>query len=457
MNLTKYFTILTLAPFSNNTESGRSKERYRLALLTALTSFLSKGVLMFSMFFSIRLSLPYLGVERFGIWMTIASLVAFLSFLDLGMGNALVNRVAMVASSKHQKYLSRCIGAGILTLFSISVLVTFSLYLAVIYFPWKSVLKISNESLYLETYLTIKIFAILFALNIFTSGINRIYFGLQKGYEANIATMFGSLLSLLLICTAIELRGGIPALLLASMLGGMLASFILLGILVLRKQVSIRQINKSIKIETPYLLKLGGGFFLLQLGTLAVYGADNLIIASSLGAVAVATYSVTQKLFQFVTQPFLVINSGLWPAYANAKGCGDKHFILKALLRSMIVTIVGTTILSLILLVSGTEIIAWWTNGEVSVSYLLMASFGLWAILDASASAFAIFMNGISLMRAQIGGIISLIMLGIPLKIYLASEFGIAPMLIGFSLFFAANISFWYGIIYRKTIRNAFL
>jgi O-antigen/teichoic acid export membrane protein len=408
--------------------------------------------MMLVMIFSIRLSLPYLGVERFGIWMTIASLVGLLSFLDLGVGNALTNRVARIGTPSYKRYFPRCIGAGLFVVLNVALLTAIILYLIAEYFPWHPLLNISNETLYNETHVAIKIFVILFALSIFTGGINRIFFGMQKGYESNISSIAGSILSFILILTTIKFDGGIPTLLAASMSGNIAASFALLGLLAFRGQISLRKLNKSIALEIPYLLKMGGGFFLLQIGTIAVFGADNLIIASALGVVTVATYSVVQKLFQFVAQPFAIINSGLWPAYANAKEHGDKPFILKTLARSMIVTIFGSTLFSLLLFTFGKQIISWWTHGEVQVSYLLIASFGLWSIIEASASAFAMFMNGVSLIKVQIGGVASLIIGGIPLKIYLANHFGIEAMLMGFSLFFLINLAFWYGIIYKKSI-----
>ncbi len=448
---------MRLTPFGVDTEYGRSQERYRLAFLTAFTSFLSKGVMMLVMVLSVQLALPYLGVERFGIWMTIASLTALLSFLDLGVGNALTNRVAKLATSLHQKYLACSIGAGLLVLLIAAFVIAIFLNLAAEFFPWQLLLKISDNSIFNETHAAIKVFAILFSINIFTSGINRIFFGLQKGYEANISSVAGSLISLFFIWMAIKLGGGIPVLLFSSMLGSIASSLPLLILLVVRKHISFRNLGASIAIETPYLLKIGGGFFLLQIGTVAVFAADNLIIASSLGAVSVATYSVVQKLFQFVTQPFAVINSGLWPAYTSAKEHGDKLFIRKTLARSLTITILGATILSLILLVSGKAILSWWTKGEVEGGYWLIALFGLWSIIDAGANAFAMFMNGVSLIKIQVGGLISLIALGIPLKIYLVNAFGIEAMLLGFSIFFLINIFFWYGIFYRKTIFRTFL
>jgi O-antigen/teichoic acid export membrane protein len=457
MSFSKYISFLRLMSLKEDLEDGISKKRLRLALLTAITSLFNKAVIMLVMIFSVRLSLPYLGVERFGIWMTIASLVGLLNFLDLGVGNALTNRVAKIASPSYKRYLPRSIGAGILILLFISFFIGIILYLVAEYIPWQKFLKITNKNLYNETHAAIKVFAILFALSIFTGGINRIFFGLQKGYEANLSGIVGSLLSFLFIWTAIKFDAGIPTMLAANMCGGMIANFLLLLLLALRKQISLRRFRQGLLIEAPYLLRMGGGFFLLQIGTIAVIGADNLIIASSLGVAAVATYSVTQKLFQFVTQPCAVMNSGLWPAYANANAHGDKLFILRTLKTSMAVTIWGATILSLLLIFFGKTIISWWTHQQIDVNFLLMASIAFWSVAEASANAFAMFMNGTSLIKHQIGGVSTLVFFGIPLKIYLINSFGIEVMLIGFSLFFLANIFFWYGIMYRKTILNTLL
>jgi O-antigen/teichoic acid export membrane protein len=457
MNFSKNLNFLRLIPFNNDTEHGRSKERLRLASLTAFTGLFNKAVMMLVMIFSIHLSLPYLGLERFGIWMTITSLVALLNFMDLGVGNALTNRVAKLSKSSYKRYLPYSIGAGIFILFVLSFFIAIFLYIVAEFIPWQKFLKISNEIIYNETHIAIKIFAVLFGFSIFTGGINRIFFGLQKGYEANLAGVIGSILSFLLIWSAIKFDAGIPVMLAANMCGAMFANSLLLVLLALRKKIALSRLRRSILIETPYLLKMGGGFFLLQIGTVAVFGADNLIVAGSLGVLSVASYSVTQKLFQFVTQPFAIINSSLWPAYASAREHGDKIFILKTLKASMTVTICGTTIMILFLFFCGEIIISWWTHQQIVLNYLLMASFAVWSVVEASANSFAIFMNGTSLIKPQIGGIVTLVIFGIPLKIYLVNSFGIEIMLIVFSLFFLANIFFWYGMIYRKNILSTLL
>lgn len=456
MKITEYFRYLSLKPFDIESEAGRAHERYRLALLTAISSLCSKGIMMLVMFVSVRISLPHLGVERFGVWMTIASLVGLLNFLDFGIGNALTNRVALYAAPVNVRQLRKCIGASLFILGIASVIIFFVLYTFATYLPWQTILKLPTIDIYEETQAAMQLFAILFACNIFTSGINKVFFGLQQGYLANLASALGSVLSLVLIWLAVRWEGGVSTLLLASMLGGLIASLGLLLVLVMRNQVEFVAPLESFQQESHYLIKVGGSFFFLQIGSIVVFGADSLIVANALGVAVVAIYSVLQRLFQFVTQPFSIINSGLWPAYANAHAHDDKAFISATLKRSMIVTVGGGLLLSGVLIGFGKPIIAWWTHGEITVSYALLISFGLWAVCDASANAFSMFLNGVSLMRPQIKGLVVLIVIGMPLKIYLLNEYGLVAMMLGFTMFFVANILFWIGIVYKETITNFF-
>src|ERR1700685_3295376 len=67
-----------------STADGRSQDRYRRAFRTTIVSALSKIVTVLTSLISVPLTLHYLGVERYGLWMTISSLIACLSFADLG-------------------------------------------------------------------------------------------------------------------------------------------------------------------------------------------------------------------------------------------------------------------------------------------------------------------------------------------------------------------------------------
>ena len=86
--------LFRLRSFDQATVEGRSRERYRRVLLTAASSLTAKGITALTMLVSVPLTVSYLGTERYGLWMTLSSLIALFSFADLGIGNGLVNSLA---------------------------------------------------------------------------------------------------------------------------------------------------------------------------------------------------------------------------------------------------------------------------------------------------------------------------------------------------------------------------
>ena len=60
--------------------------------MTASTSYIAKVLTLLMGFVSVPLTVDYLGAERYGVWLTISSLLLWVALTDFGLaGNALVN------------------------------------------------------------------------------------------------------------------------------------------------------------------------------------------------------------------------------------------------------------------------------------------------------------------------------------------------------------------------------
>src|SRR6201999_3365505 len=81
-------------PFGVGASEGRDRERYARAARSVGCNAVSAALGFAVVVLSVSFTLPYLGQERFGIWMTISSLAVMLQVLDLGVANGLVNLVA---------------------------------------------------------------------------------------------------------------------------------------------------------------------------------------------------------------------------------------------------------------------------------------------------------------------------------------------------------------------------
>src|SRR6201992_3652842 len=90
--LKSYMDAGKLKALFTKSSSNRGLERYRRAGITASSSFIAKALNILISFLSVPLTVHYLGAERYGVWLTISSLITWMSMTDFGLaGVALVN------------------------------------------------------------------------------------------------------------------------------------------------------------------------------------------------------------------------------------------------------------------------------------------------------------------------------------------------------------------------------
>ncbi len=81
----------------------KGSERSKLAKKQILYSFFLKGISVAIGLMFVPLLLNYLDAERYGVWLTLTSIVGWFTFFDIGLGNGLRNRLTeALAEDKHQ-------------------------------------------------------------------------------------------------------------------------------------------------------------------------------------------------------------------------------------------------------------------------------------------------------------------------------------------------------------------
>lgn len=407
---------------------------------------------MIVMVMSVSWTLPYLGEERFGVWMAVASMAALLSFLDLGIGNALTNRVAYLASKNNKETLRSGITGGLGILFLVSLLSGVLLFLVAQAIDWGRVFKLSQPELGVEAKKTVLVFTWLFVALSFSNGIGRVFHGLQRGFLVHFANISGSLLSLIALAIAVNLEASTPFLI-TCVMGGLVLGNLGLSIILLNENLfGFGGIKNSMFSESSFILRTGGLFFLLQIGTMVAWGADSVIIASTSGAAAVAAYSLVQRLGQFVSQPVQIFNAPLWAAYADAVSTGEGLFVRRTFVKSLKYSFGFSAIGALLLVVFGEELIYIWTDGEITVPTMLLGLMACWLILESTGSALGVFLNGIGVVKQQVVVVSAFILLGLPLKIMLAYDMGSEGVVLAGIGSYLLTTVVGYVFIFRKQI-----
>jgi O-antigen/teichoic acid export membrane protein len=454
MRLLRFGRYLRIQPFDTATREGRTQERYRRAAWSTITNLLSKGLAMAVMLLSVNWTISYLGTERFGIWMTIASFASMLTFLDLGVGNALINHIAQNAARDMPIELEKSISGGLGFLGLIGVAVTVVLFLLAAFLPWEAAIKVAEPRLVHETRHSAMLFALLFGFYLFTSGIQRVFGGLQRAFEGHLAAAISSFLAITALWVAAQNKADVAVLLAATLGIQSLAGVPLLLLLFLRKQISIKGMIRSTGIEGRKLLRTGSLFLVLQIGTMIGWGADSLIISSTLGAASVVAYAVTQKLFQFVSQPLATVNAPLWSAYTDARARGDRQFIRQTLWRSMVLTLTVATVSVFLVSIFSDWLIFTWTDGTVKVPRPFIYAFAVLVIFECCGNAFAMFLNGMQIVRQQVIVVVLFCFFTLPLKIIGIQYLGVIVIpLTTFVVYSLIHVTF-YGFLFRNPIKS---
>lgn len=442
-------------PFGVGKSVGRDRERYLRAARSVACNAVSAALGFAVVLLSVSFTLPYLGPERFGIWMTISSLAVMLSVLDLGVANGLVNLVADAEASADRDTMQIIVTRGILLLTVIGVAAACILLGIVLLLNFQRLLKIESTSVTREAVHATLTFIALFCLNIPLGGVRKVFFGLQRAWEPHTVAAIGYLCSLPLIYLCARMRAPIPYLVLCTY-GVQVASAMIL--LVRLRQKRIFRLHRGVWAGTGWrdysvLMRTGGIFFIVQLGFICGSACDPLIVSNILGAKEVARLAIAQRLFQVITVTMSMLSGPLWGLYADARSRGEKAFIRNTLKMSMCVTTGTALLMSALILALSPWLLKIWTGNQLDLPFELRSAAAVLAVVDAMASAFAIFLNGANELRPQLISVLVFCALSIPLKVYLLTRFGTVDWAIWSNIIASVLVDYAvYLGIYRKRI-----
>jgi O-antigen/teichoic acid export membrane protein len=430
--------LLRLAPFDISAEEGRSNERYRRAALTAISSAVAMGTSLLTTLISVRLTVRYLGTERYGLWMTITSFLVMLSFADLGMGNGLLNAISEAHGKDDRESALKNISSAFFMLLGIAALLLFIGAIAYPFVPWPRVFNISSPLAVRESGPTVLVFFSCFLINLPLGIVQRVQMGYQRGFASNVWRVAGSLIALVGLLLAIHLRQGLPFLVLA-MLGGPILADLLNWITEFgwyRPWLSPKWMAFDRNLARRILTQ-GSQFFLLQIAGALAFASDNIVAAQVCGPSAVTQYAVPMRLFAALASVLALFNNPLWPAYGEAAARGDIDWAKRTLIRSLWWTLLISALLATIVMLFGKVIIYHWVGPQIRPSLSLLLGMAIWSVVGTLGGALAIFLNATNLIRFELMCAVPLAFTAVFAKIVLARWIGIPGIIWGLVIAYA--------------------
>ena len=380
---------------------------------------------------SVPLTYRYLGGERYGIWMVLTSFIAMMAFADLGIGNGVVNAISEAYGKDDRELAREYVTSALVLLLAVGGTLALAGAIAYPFIPWTRLFNVKSLPVASEGSRALLVLFYWFVVNIPLAVITRVQSGLQKAYWSQIVSALGNILSLLGLFLVIAKHGSLAWLVFASTFGTILAT-ILNGWLLFKKHPWLIPAWHAYRgYRAKRLLKLGILFFVLQVAAALGYTSDNIVIAQVLGAAAVATYAVPQKLFSFVS---LIVSMGttpLWPAYGEAMARGDAAWMRRAFWVSLRAALAFSIPISTVLALAGPWLLRVMMGKSLHAPLSLLIVLGLWGIVVSASQPMGMLLNGAGVLKEQaiIATVASVSNLG--LSIVLTRRLGVIGVCLG--------------------------
>ena len=387
--------------------------------------FVLRGVSMAISLLLVPLTLAYLAPSRYGIWMTMSSILGWVMWLDVGLGNGLRNKFAL-ALAHDDKELAR---SYVSTTYLFVGLISIALFLLfMIVFPllsWTSILN-APPDMEVELSRLAAIVLLFFCIRLVAGLIGTI---LTADQQPAVSSLLEVLINGLSLIAVVLLTKTIPGSLFwlgVCVTAAMVIVPVIANVWLFRgKYRTFAPSLRFVRIEHARgLIHIGVQFFVLQITGLVLFTSANIIITQLFGPEEVTQYNIAFKYFGVPSLAFAVLLTPFWSAYTEAFARGDIAWIqmtFRRLKQMFALLSIGVVIMVL----CADQAYALWIGHAVHIPFSLSAAMGAYVLIVAWSSIFSYFVNGTGKIRLQLIVAVLMSVFMIPLALVLAGTGGL--------------------------------
>lgn len=394
MPFNSYIRFFLKKIISGNQRSVKLKKNILYSLIIKIGSILCTLVL-------VPLTIDFVNPIQYGIWLTISSIVAWMSFFDIGFTNGLRNRLAeALATSKlnmAKSYVSTTYFV-LLVIFTVLFILLLGLILS---FDISQMLKLNIEyekDLKVAFIILITYFCITFILKI----LSVILIADQCPARSSFIDFIGQVFVLITIYISQKYIEGSLYILSLGLCVPPLIIWILYSFFYFTHRYkycapSLKYVKLSYARD---LLGLGFKFFVIQIASIVQFQTANILIARLYSMEHVTEYNIAFKYFNVLNMGFMILLQPFWSAVTNAYAQGDlqwiKNGILKYLKICLLIILIG-----IIMLMCCEWVYNIWIGPKVLISFQLSYWMLIYFITSILGAVFVFFVNGIGALKIQ--------------------------------------------------------
>lgn len=377
-------------------------ERSIKAKKNILASVFIKGCSIGISLLLVPITINYVNSSRYGIWLTISSIVGWLGFFDIGLTQGLRNRFAE-ARTRNDNALAQ---VYVSTTYAILAIIFFLIWLIFLFsnslLNWSGILKVPSEmnseistlALIVFTY-----FCISFVLKIITT----IFLADQQPAKSSFIELLGQAISLIFILILVKTTQGSLvklgiALCLSPLIVLFAANFLFFKGIYRQFRPEFSKVNFKYSKD---LFNLGVVFFLIQFASIIQFQTANIIIARNFSTGDVTAYNIVYKYFGILNMVFAILITPFWSASTEAYQKNDIAWIRNGIKKYNQANLVLAACGIIMLAFSGTVYSLWLGEGKVSIPFSLSFWGFIYFNIIMFGGKYVNFLNGISALRIQ--------------------------------------------------------
>lgn len=409
----------------------KGSERTLLAKKNIAASFLLKLVNISTTLYIVPLTINYVNPTRYGIWLTISSIISWMSYFDLGFVHGFRNKFAEAKANENwslaQSYVSTTY--AIMTLIFSAVLL---FALLINYFiNWSNAINVP-EVYNKELQLVFAILAIFFCINTVATVTTTMLTADQKPALAALIQTSGQVLSLIIIFVLTRTTGG-SIVYLAFAFSGVPCLLLIITSYFIFRQPAYRKFCPSIKKISPGLSKdiigLGGQFFIIMISSFCIFQFINIILSRLEGPEAVTQYNIAYKYFNVMHMVAVIILTPFWSAFTDAYFQKDFIWMQKVQRKLECLWLLMIPLLALMLFLSS-FFYNCWIGDQVNIPFSLSVSMAIYVLFQTGGELYMYLINGIGKVHLQLIIYLSFAGIATPVMYILCVKWGITGILI---------------------------
>lgn len=341
----------------------RPRRRDRAIIGAALATVVARVATAGAGFLALGFAARTMEAQEFGLVATLLSLWMVLVMFDIGIGGALVTRVAVADARGDMETLRGHVQAALISLTGIGSIIALTGLVAAFTLPWN---RWIGGALPADTVVASVLVTFLAAGTAMPTAIGVLTLtGTQRMWQAKIWTACGGVLTLAAGVVAVE-AGARPWAFILAMTGAPTLIGATLTFWIIRTEMpSVLKERDPRLTRVVSMLRASGYFAVINIGSALSLGSGTVITASALGPVQAAEFSVSSRLFGLLTSVIAAAGAQMWPAMTDAIARGEHEWVRSRYRRGLLLVGLITTIGSLVLIACGPWIAEVWVGPEL--------------------------------------------------------------------------------------------